>query len=271
MSGDARPKARNTVTEEVHRGGKSPGIATAVLAEIALAVAVAITQTTLPAGLESPDSGVVCNRQRAICYDRYGASFSLTEAFLGHIAAGRLTASLRSSGIDNRPGTTFSTAEGVECVRGTGPCRLQQEPNAALTAVLYAPPSRPNGQTEEMSAIMYGEWDWQRTRYKNDTETRPHQAEHYVLRFEPGGLLSAKVDCNSAGGKYQFEGSRIMLKLTNSTLMSCQPGSLEGPFQQDLAAATAYSMKSGRLFLALKKDAGTMEFDRPAVLATPAS
>ena len=153
MSGDARPKARNTVTEEVHRGGKSPGIATAALAEIALAVAVAITQTTLPAGLESPDSGVVCNRQRAICYDRYGASFSLTEAFLGHIAAGRITASLRSSGIDNRPGTTFSTAEGVECVRGTGPCRLQQEPNAALTAVLYAPPSRPNGQTEEMSAV----------------------------------------------------------------------------------------------------------------------
>jgi heat shock protein HslJ len=98
--------------------------------------------------------------------------------------------------------------------------------------------------------------------------TSPSQSEHYVLRFESGGFLSAQVDCNSAGGKYLFENSRITLKLTNSTLMSCQPGSLEEVFQQNLATAVTYFMKDGRLFLALSNDAGTMEFDRPTVHAT---
>jgi len=119
-----------------------------------------------------------------------------------------------------------------------------------------------------MRAILYGEWDWQRTRYKNNTETSPNYPEHYVLRFEQDGLLSAQVDCNSAGGKYQFEGSAITLKLTNSTLMSCQPGSFEEVFQQNLTSATSYFMKDGRLYLALSDGTGTMEFDRPAGRAT---
>jgi heat shock protein HslJ len=122
-----------------------------------------------------------------------------------------------------------------------------------------------------MRAILYGEWDWQRTRYNNNTETSPNQPGHYVLRFEPDGFLSAQVDCNSAGGKYQFQESRITLKLTNSTLMSCQQGSLEEAFQQNLATATSYFMKDGRLFLTLDNGTGTMEFDRPAVKETHAS
>jgi heat shock protein HslJ len=264
MSGVALPSVGNIVDEEIHREEKNPGIVTATLLKVALVLTVAAAQTTLPVGLESPDGGVVCNRMRAICYDRYGASIGLTEAFLGHIVAERLTKSLQNSGIDNRSGTTFSSADGVECVRGTGPCRLQRQPHAALTAVLYGPTSRPIGQTAEMRAIMYGEWAWQRTRSKNNTETNPNQPEHYVLRFEPDGFLSAQVDCNSAGGKYQFEGSAIRLKLTNSTLMSCQPGSFEEMFQQNLTSATSYFMKDGRLFLALSNGTGTMEFDRPA-------
>jgi heat shock protein HslJ len=268
MNGIAPPAAGPAVDQKIQRGGKNPGIITGILAKVALALTVAIAQTTLPAGLESPDSGVVCNHKRAICYDRHGASIGLTEAFLGHIVAERLTASLRVSGTDRQSETTFSPADGVECVRGTGPCRLQRQPLAALTLLLYGPTSRSIGQTGEIRAIMYGEWDWQRTSHKNGTETSPNQPEHFVLRFEPDGFLSAQVDCNSAGGKYQFEGSRITLKLTNSTLMSCQPGSLEEVFQQNLAAATTYFMKGGRLFLALRNDTGAMEFDRPAIHAT---
>lgn len=88
---------------------------------------------------------------------------------------------------------------------------------------VYGLISRPNGQTAKMRAIMYGEWDWQRTRYKNNAETSPNFPEHYVLRFEPDGFLSAQVDCKSAGGRYRFEGCGITLNLNNSTLKSCQP------------------------------------------------
>jgi heat shock protein HslJ len=271
MSGIAPPAGRHPVVEKIQRGALKRVIATAILSQIALALTVATAQTSLPARLESPDLGVVCNRQRAICYDRHGANFGLTEEFLGHAAAERLIASLRRTKTGQAAKTIFSPADEVDCVLETGPCRLQFQPDAALTAVLFEPTSRPFGQKPEMRAILYGEWDWQRTRYKNGTETRPHEPEHYVLRFEPDGSLTAKVDCNSAGGKYQFEGTQITLKLTNSTLMSCQPGSLEDAFQRGLAAATAYSMIRGRLVLALKKDAGTMEFDRPAAQVPPGS
>jgi heat shock protein HslJ len=204
-----------------------------------------------------------------ICYDRYGASIGLTEAFLGHVAAERLTIILRSSGTGNRPGTSFSPANGVECVRGTGPCRIKRRPSAALTAALYAPTARPIGQTAEMRAIMYGEWDWQRTRYNNGTEARPRESKHYVLRFEPDGHLEARVDCNSAGGNYRFENNRISLELANSTLMSCEPGSFEEVFKQNLVDVGSYFMNGGRLFLDLRKGAATMEFDRTALHATP--
>ena len=93
---------------------------------------------TLPAGLASPDHGVVCDRERAICHDRYGPSIGLTEAFLGGAAAERLTAVLREHPPDYRPGAVFSPAEGVECVRETGPCRINGNPDAALTAVAPA-------------------------------------------------------------------------------------------------------------------------------------
>jgi heat shock protein HslJ len=265
----ARPLAGDAIDERARFGAKSCGIITAVFAEIALGLILASAQATLPAGLESPDSGVVCNPRTAICYDRHGPSIGLTEAFLGHVAAERLNSILRNSGTDNRSDAAFSPADGLECARGTGPCRLQRQPLAALTAALYAPTSRPAGQTAEMRAIMYGEWHWQRTRYKHNAESSPEQPAHFVLRFEPDGILSAQVDCNSAGGKYQFIYSRIKLKLTNSTLMSCQPGSLERVFQQNLAASTDYFMRDGRLFLALGNGTGTMEFDRPAVHPTP--
>jgi heat shock protein HslJ len=268
MSGIAPPTAKYTVAENVHRGAMNAGFVTAILAQIAFATTVATAQAKLTEGLESPDSGVVCNLKRAICYDRNGASVGLTEAFLGPVAAERLTKSLRSSGTEDQRETFFSPDDGITCVPGTGPCRLGLQPQAALTAALYAPAHRPNGQTAEIRAILYGEWDWQGTRLKNDHETRPDHPDRYVLRFEPDGLLSAQVDCNSAGGTYQFEETRINVKLTNSTLMACQPGSLEEVFQRNLDAVTGYFMKNGKLFLSLRNGSGAMEFDRPALRRT---
>jgi heat shock protein HslJ len=249
--------------------GRSFAIVFAGIAAIQLATNTATGQMPLPAGLESPDQGVVCNPQRGICYDRYGPSIGLTEGFLGKMAAERLGKILHGSGNGNPRATTFSPADGVECVRKTGPCRLQGQKHGALTAVMYGPMSRPAGQTAEMRAIMYGEWHWQHTRYSNDNEARPKQPERYVLRFEPHGVLSAKVDCNMAGGKYRFEGNQIVIELINSTLMACEPDSLEQVFQQNLAATNGYFMKGGQLFLGLKDGAGAMEFDRPALTAKP--
>jgi heat shock protein HslJ len=240
-----------------------------MLSVVAVAASISVAQPTLPAGLESPENGVICNPSRSICYDRDGTSIGLTEEFLGHAAAEQLTSNLRKSGPDNHPPTDFSPAGGVECLRETGSCRLQGRPNAALTEILYGPASRQAGQNNELHAILYGEWHWTRTRYRNDTEARPSKSEHYVLRFRSDGLLEARIDCNSAGGKYRIEEHGITLEITNSTLMSCDADSLEDVFKQNLAAVAAHSMKGGLLFLTFRNDMGTMEFDRPLRHSTP--
>jgi heat shock protein HslJ len=241
---------------------------TAMLSIVAVAVSVCVAQSTLSAGLESPESGVVCNPSRSICYDRDGSSVGLTEKFLGHAAAEQLTSNLRKSVSDKQPATGFSPADGVECLRETGPCRLQLRPDAALTKILYGPASRQAGENNELQAILYGEWHWTRTRHSDDTEARPGKSENYVLRFRSDGLLEATVDCNSAGGKYRIEDHSITLDIINSTLMSCEADSLDDVFKQNLAAVAAYSMKGGLLLLAFRNNTGTMEFDRPLLHST---
>lgn len=97
----------------------------------------------LPAGLHSPDHGVVCDKARGICFDRFGPSIGLTEAFLGPAEARALTDVLRAAPPDHRPGAEFSPADGVTCRRQSGPCRTLGVVDDALTAVLYGP--RPAG------------------------------------------------------------------------------------------------------------------------------
>ena len=120
-----------------------------------------------------------------------------------------------------------------------------------------------------MRAIVYGEWHWVLTRYGNDTEARPNQPERFTLRFAPDGSIRARVDCNSAGGKYRLEGNQLAIELTYSTLAACETESLAQVFQQNLAAAATYFMRNGQLFLDLKYDTGTMEFNRPLPAPAP--
>jgi heat shock protein HslJ len=208
------------------------------------------------------DHGVVCNPERAICYDWYGPSIGLTEAFLGKAAADRLTATLREYPADHRPGAVFFPAEGVECVRETGPCRVGGDPHTALTAVLYGPWPERAARGAEVRAILAIDWQWLGTRYNNHTEVRPAEPARYTLRLEPDGSVRVQADCNGAGGQYRLEESRIRIEITHSTMAACEPGSLDGVFLRDLPAAGVYFMKNGRLFIDLKYDTGTMEFTR---------
>ena len=107
-------------------------------------LAVACTTTAiLPAGLFSPDHGVLCGRMREACFDRFGPSIGLTAIFLGKGAADALTATLRKSPPESMSGTDFSLGANIACRRETGPCRTGGIVDETLTAVLYDP--RPAG------------------------------------------------------------------------------------------------------------------------------
>ena len=120
-----------------------------------------------PAGLTSPDHGVVCNSRSGACFDRFGPSIGLTEAFLGPGWAHALTATLRDTPPDRGPGAEFSPGENVTCRRETGPCRIGGVVDEALTAVLYGP--RPAGaRRAEASTVIGVDWQWLASRYNND-------------------------------------------------------------------------------------------------------
>lgn len=226
-----------------------------------LGMAGSATAAELPAGLSSPDHGVVCDGRRGVCFDRYGPSIGLTEVFMGPSRAHALTATLRDTPPDHGPGAEFSPGENVTCRRETGPCRIGGVVDKALTAVLYGP--RPAGSRRaEASAVIGVDWQWLASRYNNDTEARPADPGRYRLRLEPDGSLRARVDCNQAGGRYRMEGSVIVIEVTHATMAACEPGSLDQVYRRDLSAAAIYFMRQGKLYLDLKYDTGTMEFGR---------
>jgi heat shock protein HslJ len=232
---------------------------TGVLWTLLLAAA---TAAELPPGLDAPDHWVVCHRNSGVCYDRYGPSIGLTEAFLGQAAAARLTAALRAQPAEHRPGTVFAPAPGVECVRQTGPCRVGGMLHVELTAVLYGPWPPEARRSAEVRALVGVDWTWQQTRYNNDAAVAPPAPGRYVLHLDPDGALRLQADCNSAGGRYRLKDGKIAIDITHTTMAACAPDSLDGVFLRDLSAAAGYFLQGGRLYLDLQYDSGTMHFAR---------
>jgi len=95
---------------------------------------------------------VVCDTARGICFDRFGPSIGLTEAFLGSAAARALTSALSDAPPDHRPGAEFSPADGVACRRESGPCRSRGAVDKGLSAVLYGP--RPAGARRSSASAL---------------------------------------------------------------------------------------------------------------------
>ena len=87
LLGVSRPNPSITfLTPFLFRAGVWSGICAGALLGVP-GMAGSSTAAGLPAGLSSPDHGVVCDGRRGVCFDRFGPSIGLTEAFLGPDAA----------------------------------------------------------------------------------------------------------------------------------------------------------------------------------------
>ena len=217
----------------------------------------------MSSALYSPDHWVVCNRDRAVCYDRYGASIGLTQAFLGEDAADRLTIALRAAPPRTLPEPVFSIADEIICRREVGPCFVQGEPDAELTAVLFGP--WPSGDRQNFGGLPVGVgWKWQESRYSNATHIAPFDPTHYVLYLEDTGTLRIRVDCNRAGGRYRLEGKTLTIEVGPITRAACEPGSLDTVFLRDLSAVFGFAVDGDSLFLDMQdgNGTGTMQFER---------
>lgn len=103
-------------------------------------------------------------------------------------------------------------------------------------------------------------WDWQYSEYGDGSKVYPKNQGLFSVTFEPNGSFYAGTDCNSLGGDYMVDGSKITFGEMRTTLMYCE-GSQEAEFQKMLKDTNSYFFTSkGELVLNLKYDSGTAVF-----------
>lgn len=103
-------------------------------------------------------------------------------------------------------------------------------------------------------------WQWQESRYSNDTNATPDDPSKYTIEFAEDGTYSGQADCNSIRGGYTLDGSSITIEPAATTLMGCPEGSLDFEFTRDLEAARIVFFQEGDLLIDLFADGGTMRF-----------
>jgi heat shock protein HslJ len=113
-------------------------------------------------------------------------------------------------------------------------------------------------------------WEWQVFRGGDDSVLRPDHPERYTLEFLPNGKLAIQAGCNRATGTYTTDDPRLDLEVGGVTRATCPEGSLMEQYLRDLSDVRSFVMREGRLYLALRIDAGISEF-RPRPVEAPAA
>jgi heat shock protein HslJ/membrane-bound inhibitor of C-type lysozyme len=116
----------------------------------------------------------------------------------------------------------------------------------------------------QSAATDLGHTTWQLVNFKgmDGTIVTADDKSKYTISFEPGGSVSARIDCNRGRGTWKSSGNnQLTLGPMAVTRAMCPPGSLFDRLTRDLGAVTSYTLKDGHLFLALKVDSGIYEFE----------
>jgi heat shock protein HslJ len=108
---------------------------------------------------------------------------------------------------------------------------------------------------------------WRLVEFKGSDNTvlKPKDRNKYTVVFGSGGRLSAVVDCNQGHGTWDSDGpGHVTFGALGLTRMMCPEdgAKLDGNLETQWENVTSYVLKGGRLFLSLKTDAGTYEFER---------
>lgn len=102
-------------------------------------------------------------------------------------------------------------------------------------------------------------WQWQRAKLAEGREIVASEPDRYTLRFEGGGRVLMRADCNRGSGAYEVNGAAMKLAPVALTRMACPPGSQDAEFVQALSRVTSYAINDKELVLTLS-GGGTMVF-----------
>lgn len=117
---------------------------------------------------------------------------------------------------------------------------------------------------EDNSEVAGTIWQWEQTRYNDDSMIVPVDPKNYTVQFRKDGTVNVKADCNLKGGTYSASAKekRLSIEITHSTMAACPEGSLEDEFVRALSAAALYFFKDGDLYIDLKYDTGTIHLSK---------
>lgn len=215
----------------------------------------------LPAGLTSPESGVICNTSTGVCFDRYGPSIGFTGIFLGDKASEALLDKLRLKAPEEIFGYRVDITPQVYFLKIEEICFSGGVPDMELTEILFG-----KDATQRISGIPSpfrpSLWKWQETIYYNEDRGVPGDPENYTLAFHPDGTVRIQADCNMAGGTYSVKGNAFEIKVTHSTLAECPPPSMYDKFLKDLGDLMTFEIDGSNLYLHFGEGAGLMKFSR---------
>lgn len=88
----------------------------------------------------------------------------------------------------------------------------------------------------------------------------PPAVERYRLDFMPDGVLAMQLDCNRGRGTWRADpartGGSLALGPAAMTRAMCQLGAIDTRFAADALKVRSYTLRDGKLSLALEADAG---------------
>lgn len=102
-------------------------------------------------------------------------------------------------------------------------------------------------------------WQWQRTQWPDGKSVAAAAPDRYTLKFEGGGRVLLRADCNRGSAPYEISGSAMKMGPAMLTRMGCPPGSQDTEFAGALAGVASYAIGNGELTLTLSGGA-TMRF-----------
>lgn len=155
---------------------------------------------------------------------------------------------------------TLRTCLALAAALAAGACAMS-DPNlsARSGAPSYAPAALPPTLSAAANELAIPTWHWQRSQLADGRTVAAAAPDRYTLRFEGGGRVLVRADCNRGSGSYEVNGNAMKLAPIALTRMGCPAGTQDSEFMQQVAKVASYAIAGGELVLTLA-DGATMRF-----------
>ena len=108
-------------------------------------------------------------------------------------------------------------------------------------------------------------WEWEGLSSPSEQRTID-TPERYTIRFDSGGRVAVRADCNRGTGSYTATpDGQLTLTPMALTRAMCPQGSMSDQFARAVSTATRFDVRDGALLLTLPANGGSLRFRKSAL------